>query len=218
MDSEHPSLEALQDIKRMMEKSSRFISLSGWSGIAAGICALIGAWVAHTKISQYEFENSPSYNSDHGEYIWRHNAGLLFNQLIIIAVLTFAAAFILAFIFTYFRSKKKGVPIWGFVAKRLLWNTFIPLLVGGLVLLRMLQLGYYDLVAPCSLVFYGLALVHASKYTLGEVRYLGYGELVLGIISLWVKGNAVYFWAVGFGILHIIYGSIMWWKYERLSN
>ncbi len=218
MNSEQHSLEALQDIKRMMERSSRFISLSGWSGIAAGICALIGAWIAHGRITAYQLQSSSTYEKDHGEYIFKHADAALFNELVQIAAFTFIAALISSFIFTFLRSIKKGVPIWGFVAKRLLWNTFVPLIAGGIILLRMLQLGYYEIIAPCSLIFYGLALIHASKYTLGEVRYLGFGELILGVISLWVKGYAIYFWAAGFGILHIIYGGIMWWKYERVSN
>jgi len=83
------------------------------------------------------------------------------------------------------------------------------------VILKMLELGYYELIAPCCLIFYGLALVNGSKYTLGEVKYLGYGQVVLGIMNLWLLGYGLYFWAAGFGILHIIYGTLMWWKYER---
>jgi len=218
MDSEKSSLEALQDIKKMMERSSRFISLSGWSGIAAGICALIGAWFAHARLTDYVARRSADEPYVRGEYFFKYGDATLLQQLILIAMLTFIAAFISAFLFTYLRSTRTGVPIWGFVAKRLLWNTFVPLAAAALVLLRMMQLGYFDLIAPCSLVFYGLALIHASKYTLGEIRYLGFGELILGLISLWVRGNAVYFWALGFGVLHIVYGAIMWWKYERVGN
>lgn len=90
--------------------------------------------------------------------------------------------------------------------------------VGGLFLLRSMELNYYNLVAPGCLVFYGLALVNASKYTLGEIRYLGYGQLILGIINLWQLSYGLYFWAAGFGILHIIYGIVMWYRHERASG
>ncbi|GAC1451381.1 MAG: hypothetical protein NVSMB7_13930 [Chitinophagaceae bacterium] len=162
MDNQEQRLAAIQDIKRIMERSSRFISLSGWSGIAAGICALGGAFTA-----------------------------------------------------TYTRSRKEGVPVWGNSAQRLMFNTAIPLAAGAFVVYRMLELGEYGLIAPTSLIFYGLALVNGSKYTLGEVKYLGYSQVMLGIVNLWVPGNGLYFWALGFGILHIVYGGIMWWKYER---
>ena len=82
-------------------------------------------------------------------------------------------------------------------------------------MIRMMQLGEYALVAPGCLVFYGLALVNASKYTLGEIRYLGYGQLVLGIVNLWNVSYGLWFGALGFGILHIIYGIWMWYKYEK---
>ncbi len=115
------------------------------------------------------------------------------------------------------RSRRDGTPLWDPTVQRLAWNTILPMVVGGIVLLRAISLEYYTLVAPGCLIFYGLALVNASKYTLGEIRYLGYGQLILGIINLWVVGSGLYFWAAGFGVLHILYGIIMWWKYERKS-
>jgi hypothetical protein len=79
----------------------------------------------------------------------------------------------------------------------------------------MVQDGIFSLIAPGCLIFYGLALVNASKYTLKEVRYLGYGQMILGIINLWFIGYGIFFWAIGFGVLHILYGTMMWWKYEK---
>jgi hypothetical protein len=105
--------------------------------------------------------------------------------------------------------------MWNNTAKRLLWNTLVPLLVGGLVVLKLVETKGYLLIAPMCLIFYGLALVNGSKYTLGEVKYLGYGQLLLGIVNLWEPGYGLEFWALGFGVLHILYGMVMWWKYER---
>ncbi len=208
MSEKQQPLEDLQHIKRMMERSSRFISLSGLSGIAAGICALTGAWFAYQKINV-------SRTNDH-DYLQTISADVqLMIALLWIAVLTFAAAFISAFIFTYLRSKRNGIAIWGAATMRLFWNTAIPVAVGGVFILRMMHFGEYELVAPACLVFYGLALVNGSKYTLGEIRFLGYAMLVLGIINLWYVGEGLYFWAIGFGILHIVYGAVMWYKHER---
>lgn len=208
--SEHQQpLQDLQHIKQMMERSSRFISLSGLSGIAAGICALAGAWLASQKINCW-------VNGDCNLSRLINTAGTeLINDLFWIATLTFIAAFVLAFLFTYLRSKKNGTAIWGATTMRLFWNTAIPIGAGGIFLIRMMQLGEYQLVAPGCLLFYGLALVNASKYTLSEVRYLGYGQLLLGLLNLWWLGYGLQFWAMGFGVLHIVYGIMMWWKYER---
>lgn len=217
MDTQHQPLEALQDIRRMMERSSRFISLSGWSGISAGICALGGAWFAYDRLSRYvpipgelNFNNSVRPLNNGGQ--------TLLEDLIWIAVITFLAALTSAFIFTYVRSRKNGVPIWDRTVQRLIWNTLLPMIVGGLLILRAIEWHFFILVAPGCLIFYGLALVNASKYTLGEVRWLGYGQIVLGIINLWITGAGLYFWATGFGLLHIVYGALMWWKYERVSQ
>lgn len=210
MDQEKESFDTLQDIKRIMERSSRFISLSGWSGVSAGICALIGAWLAYREM--YIATHSMAYI-----YLVEDHTPLLV-RLIVIAVATFVAAFSSALIFTAIRSKKEQVLLWGKATTRLLWNVFIPLFVGGIFLLRMLMLHQYQWLGPGCLLFYGLALVNASKYTLGEVRFLGYAQLVLGIINLWFTSYDLFFWAFGFGVLHIIYGIIMWWKYEKKKS
>ncbi len=213
MDAKQQSLQELQQIKRMMERSSKFISLSGLSGIAAGICALVGAWFASQKI------NYSSSNSDYDfNKLANPNQVTVQRDLFLIALLTFAAAFISAILLTYLRSKKTGTTLWGTTTFRLFWNTVIPLLAGGLFLIRSMQLEQYELIAPGCLIFYGLALINASKYTLGEVRYLGYGQIILGIINLWMIGYGLYFWAAGFGLLHIIYGIVMWNKYERKND
>jgi hypothetical protein len=169
MNQQQQGLEALQDIKRMMERSSRFISLSGWSGIAAGLCALVGAWVAVGCIQNYKaggIYSGPVENDRAPEYVASLRSALSM-QLLLIAAIVFVAAVTLATLFTYIRSRKTGIPMWGNTARRLLWNTMVPLLVGGIVVLNMLQMGYYLHIAPLCLIFYGLALLNGSKYTLG---------------------------------------------------
>ena len=204
------SLQEIKDIRRLMDRSSRFISLSGLSGIAAGICALAGALVV-TQVDR-NFMNISEETAQSGR---AGESVMKIMTLTWIGIIVFIAAFVLAFFFTWQRSKKTGVPVWGSTSKRLLFNTAIPMLVGGVVIFRLIELELITLIAPACLIFYGLALLNGSKYTLGEVRYLGYCQIILGLINLWVPGYGLYFWAVGFGILHIIYGAIMWFKYER---
>ncbi|GAO41704.1 hypothetical protein [Flavihumibacter petaseus] len=207
MVSENTGLETLQDIRKMMERSSRFISLSGWSGVAAGTSALAGAFFARKAIADYY------HNYDAGG---AGCADCLAQTLIRIAVIVFITALVSAFLFTWFRSRREGVAFWGSAARRLLWNTAIPMAAGGVLVLRLISLKMYLLIGPVSMIFYGLALINGSRYTLGEVRYLGYSFLILGLISTWFPGETLYFWAFSFGILHIIYGISMWWKYERI--
>jgi len=217
MSEQQQTLQELQHIKKMMERSSRFISLSGLSGIAAGVCALVGAWVAY------------DYVVGNKDLLIDANLGLvqaaandysiIFNTwLFWIAAGTFAAAMVSAFIFTWIKSRKQGIPLWGKSAVRLLVNVSIPLVAGGIFLFKLIHFGTFGLIAPGCLIFYGLALINAGKYTLGEIRWLGGCELLLGLISLGFVGYGIYFWAIGFGILHIVYGAYMWYVYEKDGN
>ncbi|MBP6432908.1 MAG: hypothetical protein KA319_14190 [Ferruginibacter sp.] len=214
MNEQQQSLQDIQQIKQMMERSSRFISLSGLSGVAAGLCALVGAWFANGVI---EANGGPSsyreaiYSGIGAESVQEFMGHKLFQ----IAAFTFLGAFIFSFLFTYLRSKKNKIPLWGTTSKRLLSNVAVPMLAGAVYLFKQMQFGNFGLIAPGCLIFYGLALVNASKYTLGEVRYLGYCQILVGIINCWFVGYGLYFWAMGFGVLHIVYGVLMWYRYER---
>ena len=202
-------LETLQDIKKIMERSSRFISLSGWSGVAAGLCALIGAWIAYRWLDGYYL----SYNS-RGSYT-AMDFQQLKSRLLILSIAVLLAALVSAFYFTWRKATHDKQTVWNFTSRRLMINMLIPLVAGGVFILGMLQYDEWRFVAPSCLIFYGIALVNASKYTLSDVRYLGFLEILLGIINMQFIGKGLYFWAAGFGILHIIYGLLMWWKYER---
>ncbi len=216
MSTNSTHLADISDIKKMMEKSSRFISLSGLSGIAAGLCALIGAYYAYPLVNAYNSSISnraliqKQYQSS-----FEAGVGLLESPLFQMAVYTFIAALLLSFFFTYLRSKKTNTPLWGSVAKRLIIQVAIPMVAGGIFILHLIEQNALTLIAPCCLIFYGLALINASKFTTAEIRYLGYGQLLIGLISLWFPRMGIYFWSTGFGILHLFYGVIMWYKYER---
>jgi hypothetical protein len=134
---------------------------------------------------------------------------------LIIAAVVFLGALVSALFFTYLRSRREGVAIWGLAARRLLWNTLMPMAAGGLFILKLVTLHQYELVASASLVFYGLALVNGSRFTIGEIRWLGYAEILTGLVCLWIPRAGLFCWAIGFGVLHILYGLAMWWKYER---
>ncbi|MBC7949042.1 MAG: hypothetical protein H7Y42_14245 [Chitinophagaceae bacterium] len=207
------SLREVTDIRRLMERSSRFISLSGLSGVAAGIFALVGAAVArYVVFDKYYDEYDQRHHFDNSDF------ARLKMQLLGLAAVVFAAAFLSAFYFTWRKSRKEGRPLWDFTSRKLFWNMMIPLVAGGLFILGMLQYDDWRFVAPACLIFYGLALVNASKYTLTDIRYLGYFEIVLGLLNMQWIGYGLYFWALGFGVLHILYGVVMWWKYERVSK
>ncbi len=206
-EEQHPG-EIVKDIKQLMKRSTRFISLSGLSGIAAGICALGGAWIANGMLRKFgrHYNYEPFYNQA---------SDSLTLQLMGLGAVVFLVALLLSFILTQQRARKLNLPLWDYTSRRLLVNIVIPLIAGGFFILGMLKHGEWRFVAPACLVFYGLALINGSKYTLTDIRYLGYFEILFGIASIWWVGFGLLFWAIGFGVLHIIYGTMMWWKYER---
>lgn len=195
-------LQDLKEIKDLMNKSSQFISLSGLSGILAGVYALLGAGVAY-----YLIENHDEY------YITLEST--TFKLILLTALLVLVASLLTAYLCTVNKAKKMGEKVWNTSSKRLLINFFIPLVTGGIFAVLLLKNGYYGLVAPITLLFYGLACVNASKYTLRDVRYLGITEIILGLLAVEFSGYGLYFWVLGFGICHIVYGTVMHFKYDR---
>ncbi len=198
-------LEDLSEIRSIMDKSTRFISLSGLSGIIAGSLALIGAYLASIILGKIDYNVRTKITPPLDTTI------LLLTIAIVILVLSLGAGVF----FSYRKAKKLNQTLWGTQSKRFLVNVFIPLATGGLVCLVLLFDGYIGLIAPLTLIFYGLALINGSKYTLKEIRGLGLVEIFLGLIGLTFVGYGLLSWAMGFGIMHIIYGIYMHLKYER---
>lgn len=210
MDSKN-YLDDISEIKNMMNRSSRFISLSGLSGILAGIYALIGAGFANYRLKEFSEMNYVDYAGRNSAPL---NTGLILDLSLIAAVVVIASL-ITGATLSLKKAKKSGENIWNSSSRRLIINFFIPLIVGGIFCLVLIQYGLSGLVAPATLLFYGLACLHASKYTLGDVRYMGIAFILIGLISTQFIGYGLYFWALGFGVFHIFYGALMYHKYDR---
>lgn len=196
----------LTHIRQMMERSSTFVSLSGLSGIGAGVIALIGCACVFTILVHNNidyFDGLPNF----------YSTGTII-QLGLVAGATLVASIISGTYFTIRKSKKLEVPLWTSASKNILISLLIPLVVGGLFCIILSYHHFFYLVAPCMLIFYGLALVSASKYTHQEIFWLGVCELFLGILAAIFLGYGLVFWALGFGVLHIVYGVVMYKKYK----
>ena len=220
MSSDEKHLEDLKQIRTMMERSSRFLSLSGLSGVFAGVYALAGAWLAHNYMNTMPQEYRHRYYDFSTSSLaqrYTEDSHLLdfYSFFILVAGSILALSLITGFIFTRRKALKAGLKVWDSTSKRMLINLCIPLATGGIFCLVLLYYDIWFLVASSTLIFYGLALLNASKYTLNDIRYLGISEIVLGLISCFFFTKGLLFWAIGFGVLHIVYGAVMWWKYER---
>lgn len=200
-------LEAIQDIRNMMKKSTRFLSLSGLSGVFAGIYALAGAFAAHRYIC---------YLAD--RWVMDQWAGMDFTpylNFILIAASVLLLSIVTAYFFSNRKARRMGQSLFDHTAIRVLINLCIPLAAGGVFCAGLLYHNTIVYIAPAMLLFYGLALINASKYTYDDIRYLGFCEIVLGLLNTFMLGYGLLFWSLGFGVLHIVYGLVMWMKYER---
>lgn len=210
MSEPEAQLEQIKEIRNMMERSSRFISLSGLAGVFAGFFAMGGAGAFSIFINR----NLRAEYSDIAKEI-PVTISLSFTRFCILdASAVLGLSLLFAVFFTTRNAKSKGQRIWDVAGRRLLVNLAIPLVAGGLYCLFLLKYGWFGMIAPTTLIFYGLALVNASKYTLDEIRWLGFSEIVLGLIGCFFIGYGITIWMIGFGILHIIYGLMMYVRYE----
>lgn len=209
MDSRLNYFEDLKTIKKIMEESSRFLSLSGLSGLFAGIIALIGGAVAYLIILK---SKSLLIDEDLMSLSIKE-ATTLKIQLIIDALLVLMLAIGVSLYFSYRRALHQGLKIWTPVSKRLLINLLVPLVAGGLFIVILYRENLWQFLVPAMLIFYGLALVNAGKFTYSEVFYLGLIEILTGLVSAIFLEYGLFFWCFGFGFLHIAYGLFMYRKY-----
>ncbi len=212
MKKHEEQLTELKEIRNLMERSSRFLSLSGLAGVVVGFFAIIGVTAAYLYLG---FSiNTTAY------YQWimgpdgRLNAN--FSDFLIADVsLVLVFSLVAGYWFAKRKAKKQGLPFWNAPARRALSNLAIPVVAGAAYCFILLYHGQIAFIAPATLIFYGLALLNTSKYTLDDIGYLGVWQLVLGLLASFFIDFGLLFWAFGFGLLHIIYGIVIYFKYEK---
>ena len=191
MSQEKEHLQAIQDIKTMMERSTRFSSISGKAGIVVGMLAVI----VFAGIKWYDVTSVSS--------------------LFVVMVGTLMVALFIGLYLSIAKANKEGAAIFDTTAKRFLVQFFIPLFVGGMLCLIFACQNQIEYIPAMMLIFYGFALVHASKFSLDTIKNLGYLEIIAGLIATAFTQYGMWCWVIGFGVLHIIYGFIIYTKYEK---
>lgn len=200
------AINDLKEIRKLMEHSSKFISVSGLSAIFAGITALVGAAVAYFRLDlSFGSPVGYSYTND-----FAAKSFMLTDALFVLVIAGFFGIY-----FTWRKARKQKQALWTTSSRQLLLDFCFPLAVGGFFCVFLYLWDMVGLIAPSMLIFYGLSLVNASHKTLSDVRYLGYCQVMLGCINLTLIGFGFLFWCLGFGVLHIVYGTILYFKYER---
>jgi hypothetical protein len=199
----------LSSIRNLMERSTKFISLSGLSGILAGVYALIGAFIGY-------------------KILYTQNSGIRFNEvsgndltewwpLFMVAFVVLFLSILTGILLTIKQARKTNESYWNPVSRRMVMNMSVPLVTGGLLILITAFKAQWDygLISCFCLIFYGLALVAGSPYTFTDIKWLGLCEIVLGLLAALLPEYGFVFWVIGFGILHIVYGSVMHFKYKQ---
>jgi len=211
MEKSNEPIQQLTEIRDLMERSSRFISLSGLSGISAGFIALAGSSIAFFILG---FDQRYFTIKPYAEMIAGLESCFSWFNITLDALVMLALALSSGIYFTTRRARRKGMKVWDNTARRLVINLLIPLGAGGILCLLFIYHQLYLFLAPVTLLFYGLALINASKYTFHEIRILGISVIVLGLLASWLPGYGLLFWAAGFGLGHIVYGGVMYYRYE----
>ncbi len=212
MDQQQEQIDSIKAIRSMMERSSRFLSLSGLSGVIVGILAIVGVIVAYAFLGLSL--NQPGYYHKLVNADGSLNTSVfqfLFSELILLLLIALSIAIFLSMR----KANAKAIPIWDATAKRLVMNMAVPLLTGAMFCIVLLHHGYINLIIPSTILFYGLAMYNASNYTLHDIRSLGLMNIGLGLLAAYFVDYALLFWGLGFGVLHIVYGLYIYFKYEK---
>jgi hypothetical protein len=210
MENNPSSAEDLKTIRKIMEESTRFLSLSGLSGVFLGLFAIAGALIARFLV----FNNEIISNDNYFNILPGQDTDNIRMKMVFIAVSVLLLSMVTAIAFSIRKAKRSGVSLWTPVSKRLYASLFLPLLAGGVFALILLFQNHIQLIIPVFLLFYGLGLISAGKFTYGEIFYLGILEIIAGLAAALFPAQGLIFWIIGFGILHIVYGLFMYRKYE----
>lgn len=200
-------LAEIKEIRKMMEQSSRFLSLSGLSGILTGIYALAGSLIVWRLV----FFSQP-------EFVLAIFSGNLVYAVIAAAMAVLFLSVITTLVLTWRRAGRTEKTFWNRGSRLMLINLAIPFVSGGVFILIFTFRGMYEIVAAATLIFYGLALINAAKFSRQEIFYLGFLQIIFGLVAAFVPQFGLLMWALGFGVLHIIYGAVMYIRYELHSK
>ncbi len=207
MSNENP-IESLNEIKSMMQRSSKFTSISGWSGVWVGFVGIIAASIAYFLILKDALHLNYRGNLDR---ITTYDLDI---KLVGLGLISLLIACIGGFYFMTKKSAKDGVKFINPVTKRILSKFLFVLLIGGIVSLIFVNNFSFAYVAPATLLFYGLSLYTVERDTIVEIKYLAICEIILGLLAFYFIYNGLMFWFLGFGVLHIIFGVWMLKKYD----
>ena len=109
MSNHQEQLDAIIDMRKMMERSSKFLSFSGLAGIIIGVIALLG-----TAAFCIQFNYNP-LKGGYAKVLLNEDGGVNFDALSYLlkdALIVFVLSTIVECVLAYKKAKKVHAPIW----------------------------------------------------------------------------------------------------------
>ena len=177
------AMDNLRFIRETMERSASFTAVSGWAGVAMGVVALGAAAVARLQ-----------------EAPWAWLAVWLAAASLSAAVAVGGMAM---------KSRSVGTPLFSGPGRKFASSFAPPIAVGGALTLALFGAGQTALLPGTWLLLYGAAVVTGGAHSVRIVPLMGVMFMATGAVALALPGWGDVFMAVGFGLLHLVFGVII---------
>jgi hypothetical protein len=176
------AIEDLRFIRRTMEGGAAFTAVPGWGGVGMGLTALAAAALAAAQPS-----------AEGWLLVW-----------IVEAVLAVA----IGSVAIYRKARRAELPVLSGAGRKFVLSFLPPALAGAVLTVAIWQAGADSLLPGVWLLLYGAAVVTGGAFSVKIVPVTGICFMVLGVLALLATPAAGdLFMAVGFGGLHIVFGT-----------
>jgi len=180
----HRAMEDLRFIRQTMENGNAFTAVPGWGGVGMGVTALAASAIAAGQ------ETAGSWLG-----VWAIEAVL--------------AAAIGAWAIER-KARRFELPVLSGTGRKVLLGFAPPALAGIIITVALWTAGATELIPGAWLLLYGVAVVAAGTFSVRVVPLMGACFMILGVLTLLVvpgAGNLML--ALGFGALHVVFGTII---------
>ena len=178
-DERQQAQEALAYIRQTMESASSFTALSGWGLVAVGVVGLAAAGVA-----------------------WRSGVPERLSAWLPAAVL----GVLCSGIANAAKARRLEMPLWTGSLRKVAWVMAPALAAGALMTWALDQAGVRYLMPGMWLALYGAGVTAGGTFSIRAVRWMGIALLLLGALAFVDPRQAIVYLALGFGVLHILFG------------
>lgn len=187
--------ENLRVIRELMERSTRYTTFSGYSGVLAGTASITGC------IITWLLQQGPS-----GLYPARVPFLLTWSLVVLFAI---GADYLL----TKRHAARVGKHILSRLGQQMAFASLPGLGTGALLTLLLVRHHLLNEVYPLWMLCYGIAICAVGLFSQREVKYLGALFLCAGALTLVLiqgqPGWGLPMMALSFGGFHIVWGVLM---------